>query len=135
MIGMQALGLLGRPWGYLFLIDFFSICMFWNVRNRFLFYLDLHMVLDLFPFYFVKQEKKEYWSISFLFGCLEIFWTDVFSIWPLGHPWGTHCQPVASFEKNDLHIHLDCFNIFFNDFFSVCCFYIFLSYFVSIWTF
>ena len=40
-------------------------------------------------------------SISVLFGFVELVFIDIFSIWLLGHPWGTACEPDLSFEKAD----------------------------------
>ena len=41
-----------------------------------------------------------------------LFLIDFFSIWLLGRPWGTPCEPDPSFEQSGIPIYLDCFQMF-----------------------
>ena len=70
--------------------------------------------------------------ISVLFGCVEMFLIDLFSIWLLVHPWSTLCQPDPPFEKADcisiwivsqlselISVLFGCLEIVLIDFFSI----------------
>ena len=68
----------------MFGIDF---CSIWNVGSG----------LNWRLFHLEFQNLSS--SSSFLFGFVEGFLIGFFSIWLLGHPWGTPCQPDLSSEK------------------------------------
>ena len=57
--------------------------------------------------------------VAFVVGGAEMFLIDFLSVWQLGHPWDTLCQPDPSFEQSEHHSSVDVFKMFLIDFFSI----------------
>ena len=101
----------------IWLIDLYSICICGHVLRWLLFYFTCLMCLKLIDVLFGTFTYSQF--MSFLFGCLEMFlidffsiWMflmfliDFFSIWPLGHPLG-HPLPIRPlFWQKAIHLSI-----------------------------